>query len=76
MNRPRIVRYLYNRWVFLCIGLAGLANIVLLMYRFAIRGLLSYAPEHVAAAVFSLITALLALAIFVDLTLHRPRGPS
>ena len=74
MNRPRLTRYLYNRWLFLFIGLAGLGNVVLLTYRFAVLGLLSHAAEHIAAAVFSLVTLVLALAIFVDLTLRRPKG--
>jgi len=72
MSRPRLMRHLYNRWLFLSIGLAGLGNVVLLIYRFAVLGLMSHAPEHIAAAVFSLVTCVLALAIFVDLTLRKP----
>jgi len=72
MNSPRLRRYLYNRWLFLLIGLAGVGNVVLLTYRFAVLGLLSHAAEHVAAAVFSLVTCVLALAIFIDLTLRKP----
>ena len=72
MNRPHLMRHLYNRWLFLWIGLAGFGNIVLLTYRFAVLGLLSHAAEHIAAAVFSLVTCVLALAIFADLTLRRP----
>jgi hypothetical protein len=29
------MRHLYNRWLFLSIGLAGLGNLILLTYRFA-----------------------------------------
>jgi hypothetical protein len=72
MQRPRFVRYLYNRWVFLAIGLAGLGNIILLLYRFFVLGYLSHMLEHVAAGVFSLITCLLAFGIFVDLSLKSP----
>jgi hypothetical protein len=66
------MRHLYNRWLFLLIGLAGLGNVVLLTYRFAVLGLLSHAAEHIAAGVFSLVTCVLALAVFVDLTLREP----
>jgi hypothetical protein len=72
MRRPRFVRYLYNRWVFLSIGLAGLGNVILLLYRFFVLGFLSHAPEHIAAGVFSLITCTLAFGIFVDLSLKNP----
>jgi tellurite resistance protein TehA-like permease len=74
MDRPRFMRHLYSRWLFLSIGLAGLGNLILLTYRFAVLGLLSHAAEHIAAAVFSLVTCVLALAIFVDLTLRKPSG--
>jgi hypothetical protein len=66
------MRLLYNRWLFLLIGLAGLGNVVLLTYRFATIGLLGYPVEHIAAAVFSLVTCVLALAVFADLTLRKP----
>jgi hypothetical protein len=72
MDRPRFVRYLYNRWVFLLIGLMGLGNIALLLYRFFVLGVLNYAPEHILAGVFSLVTCVLALGIFVDLSLKNP----
>jgi hypothetical protein len=72
MLRPCFVRYLYNRWVFLAIGLSGLGNVVLLLYRFFVVRLVSHVPEHVAAGVFSLVTCVLAFAIFVDLTLKNP----
>jgi hypothetical protein len=72
MQRPRFVRYLYNRWVFLLIGLTGLGNIILLAYRFFVLGFLSYAPEHILAGVFSLVTCVLAFGIFVDLSLKSP----
>jgi len=72
MQRPRFVRYLYNRWVFLLIGLTGLGNIILLAYRFFVLGFLSYAPEHILAGVFSLVTCVLSLGIFVDLSLKSP----
>jgi tellurite resistance protein TehA-like permease len=72
MQRPPFVRYLYNRWVFLAIGLAGLGNIFLLVYRFAVLGFLSYVPEHLAAGLFSLVTCLLAFGMFVDLSLKNP----
>ena len=35
MDRPSFMRHLYNRWLFLSIGLAGLGNLILLTYRFA-----------------------------------------
>jgi hypothetical protein len=70
------MRHLYNRWLFLSIGLAGLGNLILLAYRFAVLGLRSHAAEHIAAGVFSLVTCVLALAIFVDLTLRKPTAPS
>jgi len=66
------MRHLYNRWLFLSIGLCGLGNVALLTYRFAVLGLFSHAMEHVVAAAFSLVTSVLALAIFVDLTLRMP----
>ena len=72
MQRPSFVRYLYNRWVFLVIGLTGLGNIILLMYRFFILGFLSFAFEHIVAGVFSLVTCVLSLGIFVDLSLKSP----
>ena len=72
MNRLRLRHYLYNRWLFLLIGLAGLGNVVLLIYRFAVLDLFSHAAEHIAAAVFSLVTFVLAFAIFIDLTLRKP----
>jgi len=72
MDRPRFVRFLYNRWVFLVIGLTGLGNIALLLYRFLVRGYFSYAPEHLLAGAFSLVTCVLALGIFVDLSLKSP----
>jgi hypothetical protein len=72
MPRPRLLRYLYNRWLFLAIGFSGLANIVLLLYRFFMLGFMSHAIEHIAAGVFSLITCLLAFGIFVDLSLKNP----
>jgi hypothetical protein len=72
MQRPSFVRYLYNRWVFLLIGLSGLGNVFLLLYRFFVLGFLSHAPEHIAAGVFSLITCALAFGIFVDLSLKNP----
>ena len=72
MQRPRFVRYLYNRWVFLLIGLTGLGNIILLLYRFFVLGFLSFALEHIVAGVFSLVTCVLALGIFVDLSMKSP----
>jgi tellurite resistance protein TehA-like permease len=66
------MRYLYNRWVFLAIGLAGLCNIILLLYRFIVLGFLSYALEHIAAGLFSLVTCVLAFGMFVDLSLKNP----
>ena len=72
MNRPRLMRHLYNRWLFLTIGLAGLGNLILLAYRFAMLGLLSHGAEHILAAAFSLVTCVLSLAIFFDLTIRRP----
>jgi hypothetical protein len=72
MQRPRYVRYLYNRWVFLAIGLSGLGNVVLLLYRFFVLGFRSHALEHITAGVFSLVTCMLAFGIFVDLTLKNP----
>jgi len=72
MKGPRLRHYLYNRWLFLVIGLAGLGNVALLIYRFAVLGLLSHEAEHIAAAVFSLVTFVLAFAIFIDLTLRKP----
>jgi hypothetical protein len=72
MNRPRFLRLLYNRWLFFVIGLAGLGNVVLLAYRFAVIGLLSHPVEHIIAAIFSLVTCVLALAIFADLTFRKP----
>jgi hypothetical protein len=72
MQRPRFLRYLYNRWLFLSIGLSGLGNVILLLYRFFVLGSLSHAIEHIIAGVFSLITCTLAIGIFVDLTLKNP----
>jgi hypothetical protein len=72
MQRPRLVRYLYNRWLFLAIGLSGLANIFLLLYRFLVLGFMSHALEYIAAGVFSLITCTLAFGLFVDLSLKNP----
>ena len=72
MQRPGFVRYLYNRWVFLVIGLTGLGNIILLMYRFFVLGFLSFAFEHIVAGLFSLVTCLLSFGIFVDLSLKSP----
>jgi hypothetical protein len=72
MQRPRFLRYLYNRWLFLAIGLSGLGNVILLLYRFFVLGFLSHAPEHIAAFVFSLVTCTLAFGIFVDLSLKNP----
>ncbi len=72
MQRPRFLRYLYNRWLFLLIGLSGLGNVILLLYRFFVLGFMSHLPEHIAAGVFSLITCTLAFGIFVDLSLKNP----
>jgi CheY-like chemotaxis protein len=66
------VRYLYNRWVFLSIGLSGLGNVILLLYRSFVLGFRSHAAEHIAAGVFSLVTCTLAFGIFVDLSLKNP----
>ena len=72
MQRPSFVRYLYNRWLFLSIGLSGLGNVILLFYRFFVLRFLSHAPEHIAAGVFSLIICTLAFGIFVDISLKNP----
>ena len=72
MQRPRFVRYLYSRWLFLTIGLSGLGNVFLLLYRFFVLGFMSHAIEHIVAGVFSLVTCTLAFAIFIDLSLKDP----
>jgi len=72
MQRPQFVRYLYNRWLFLVIGVSGLGNVILLLYRFFVLGFLSHALEHLAAGLFSLVTCSLAFAIFVDLSMKNP----
>ncbi len=72
MDRPPWMRYLYNRWLFLSIGLAGLGNVSLLVYRFVTLGLVSHPVEHIVAAIFSTVTFLLGMAIFADLTFRKP----
>jgi len=72
MDRPRFVRYLYNRWVFLLIGLMGLGNIALLLYRFFVLGVLNYAPSTYWPACSALLPACSPSGIFVDLSFEEP----
>ena len=68
------LRYLYNRWVFFIMGVAGVANVLLLIYRFVLHGFSSHVIEHVLALAFSTLACTLAMMIFADLTMKKPKS--